>query len=117
MSQHIIGHKKYRDNMFVHRDPLFLEEDYSYIKRCVDRFLKLYQSDELIYFLYTTYSNNIETEKILKLLDVLRSKNKNCHLITYNYVKSNETSYKIEKLEDIYYVTIFLVYNENIRIS
>jgi hypothetical protein len=38
ITQLIIGHKKYRDNMFVHRDPLSLQEDYSYIERCVDRF-------------------------------------------------------------------------------
>jgi len=111
----LIGHKKYTDNMFVHRDPLFIDEDYSYIKRCVDRFLKLYQSDDVIYFVYTAYSNAIETDKLLKLLNVLCNKNINSHLIVYNYVKSDETSYKIEKIEDVYCVTICLVYNETIE--
>lgn len=39
--QNIIGHKKYKKNMFVHRDPLNNCEDYSYLERCVDRFTPL----------------------------------------------------------------------------
>ena len=114
-SQLIIGHKKYTDNMFVHRDPLSLDEDYSYIKRCVERFLKLYESDAEIYLVYTAYSNNIQKEKLLKLLELLRGKNMNCHIVIYNYVKSNEAGYKIERIEDMYCVTIDLVYNETIE--
>ena len=101
--------------MFVHRNPLSLDQDYRYIKRCVERFLKLYKSDAIIYFVYTTYSNMIETDKILKLLELLRSKDMNCYLIIYNYVKSNEKSYKIEKLEEFYCATIYLVYDEMIE--
>jgi hypothetical protein len=39
----------------------------------------------------------------------------NCHIVIYNYVKSNEKRYKIERIEDMYCVTIDLVYNETIE--
>jgi hypothetical protein len=47
------GHSYYHKNLFNHRNPLASEDDYSYHKRCCDRFISLLESQDNACFLIT----------------------------------------------------------------
>jgi len=47
------GHKTYHNSLFNHRNPLSSDENYSYYKRAVDRFIGLINSGEQVIFVIT----------------------------------------------------------------
>lgn len=118
-NKNLVGHTEYKNNMFVHRDPLSNEEDYNYISRCVDRFKELYNKNDIL-FVYTVYENYV-LEDFIKLKSVLDRKINNCYLLILNYIKTDEYEnykYKISNnYENIYSIHININYDNNIEYS
>ena len=113
--QPIVGHTLYKDNMFVHRNPLNNNDDYSYILRCVERFKKLYENKDIV-FVYTVY-DDYDINKFIKLKEVLDTKINSCYLLILHYVKTTEDKKNKFKLgnpfSNIYSISINISYNKN----
>jgi len=107
------GHKIYGAGMFNHRNPLGIDEHYSYYKRCVDRFRRLLQSKDNKLFI-VSFSCHKESDfdnakkSVIELNTYLRTKTNN-HYICVIYHIPGQDSFrpKIVKHENILFFMIY----------
>jgi len=115
-SNNITGHKKYLNNMFVHRKPFF-NDDYMYYERCVKRILNL---KENILFIHTSYNNQylntIFSKNIEILILTINKKYKNSHFLLINYInKENDEKYNYTFFQYYIILNVYIQYNKNIE--
>lgn len=107
-NQLIIGHKLYKHNMFVHRDPLHNDNDYNYILRCTERFKQLYNNNNIL-FIHTIYNNEYDINNLIKLKEILNTKIDSCYLLILNYIKISNDDEKYKYIINILYKNIYLI--------
>ena len=83
------GHKYYADNMFWHKSPLSIPEDYEYYVRCVERFRELLNSEDNKLFLMMIINGEHGVNE--KISDEIKK-----NIIEFNRkLKERTTNYKL----------------------
>lgn len=106
------GHKIYGANMFNHRNPLGIEEDYKYYTRCVERFRRLQSKDNTLFIL--SFVNKKESEfdtvkkDVLMLNNYLLTRMKNHYLFVLFHIPKQEILRSmIVKHENIIFLKLY----------
>lgn len=104
------------DKTFNHHNPL-LDNDYQYFERCVDRFRKLFQTEDFKVFLHIVVNrdpiNDMFKQSIIEFNTFLKTKTGNYALICICHSVGNKQSFKFDSHENIHFIDLQTISNSN----